>query len=235
MDTESHVPEAPGDCQRASARDEALIRFAEERVDIRHERRDPASPAVVVQALGDGLGFAHPLQRPPGFTEIVQDWPQVETDVEGLLQGGRALWQRLENTQCLIESGESFLRRRPGRRPEPGLSEIVHRLLTQFTPERVMGEPLDLLPDAIPIQRLDRADDPRVQLPASVMQETAIGHLVSERMLEGVLEVGIEPGLVDELGGLQTVESAPERIVREVGDRLEEWPRHVLADDRGEL
>ena len=43
------------------------------------------------------------------------------------------------------------------------------------------------------------------------------------------------PRLVDELGGLQAVERAAERLVRQLGDRLEQGERHVLADDGGDL
>jgi hypothetical protein len=38
-----------------------------------------------------------------------------------------------------------------------------------------------------------------------------------------------EPGRVEKLGSLQVVESAPERLVWELGDRLEERERYVLV------
>ena len=69
-DAESQVPEAPGDLQRAGAGHERLVQLAEQRVDVRHESADPASPAVVVQPLGEGLGLAQALQHPPDFTEL---------------------------------------------------------------------------------------------------------------------------------------------------------------------
>ena len=40
---------------------------------------------------------------------------------------------------------------------------------------------------------------------------------------------------MDELGGLQVVESATERLVRQFGDRLQQYPRHVLADNGTDL
>jgi hypothetical protein len=79
-----------------------------------------------------------------------------------------------------------------------------------------MGEPLD------------RVDDPRVKLAATFLQEAPVRDLVSERVREGVLEIRIEPGLVEELGGLQVVESATERLVRQAGDRLEQYTRRDL-------
>ena len=85
------------------------------------------------------------------------------------------------------------------------------------------------------MERLDRVDDPRVKLAATLLQQAAVRDLVRERVLEGVLEIRKEPGLVEELGGLQVVEPATERLVRQLGDRLEQRERHVLADDGGDL
>ena len=90
---------------------------------------DPASPAVVVQPLGKDLGLAQALQRQPDFTELVQHRPQLEADLEGLLQRGLAFRQRLDGTQRLLEPGPGVLERRPRRRLESRLPEIVDRLL----------------------------------------------------------------------------------------------------------
>ena len=54
-------------------------------------------------------------------------------------------------------------------------------------------------------------------------------------MLEGVFEIRKQSDFVDELGGLQVVESATERLVRQLGDRLQQRERNVLADDGGGL
>jgi hypothetical protein len=54
-------------------------------------------------------------------------------------------------------------------------------------------------------------------------------------VLEGVGEIRIEPGLDEELGGLQAIEAAVERVVGDVGDGPEEGEQHVLADDARRL
>jgi hypothetical protein len=95
-DADAQVPEAPSDLQRAGAGHERLVQLAEIVVNIRHERVDAAASAVVVQPLGEGLGLAQEFQLPPAFTELVQHRPQLEADLEALLQCGRALPQRLE-------------------------------------------------------------------------------------------------------------------------------------------
>ena len=138
-DAELQVSEALGDLQRAGPGRERLVQLAEQRVDVRHERADPASAAVVVQPLGESLGLAQALQRPPDFTELVQHRPQLEADLEGLLQRGLALRQRIEDAERLLEPDPGVRERRPRGRLESGLPEIVHRLLPQLAPERRDG------------------------------------------------------------------------------------------------
>ena len=77
-----------------------------------------------------------------------------------------------------------------------------------------MSEPLDLLAEAIGVGPLDRVDDPRVKLAATLLQQSTVRDFMRERVLEGVLEIRKEPGLVKELGCLQAIESATERPVR---------------------
>ena len=62
-----------------------------------------------------------------------------------------------------------------------------------------------------------------------------VRHLVRERVLERVLEVRKEPGLVEELRGLQVRELGAHLVLRRVGDGQEQRHGHVLADDGGGL
>jgi hypothetical protein len=57
-DAKSQVPEAAGHLQRASASHESFVELAKIVLDVRHERADPASPPIVVQALGEGFGLS---------------------------------------------------------------------------------------------------------------------------------------------------------------------------------
>ena len=79
------------------------------------------------------------------------------------------------------------------------------------------------------------SDDPSVEVTAPVGEEAPVGHLMRERVLEGVLEVGEEARLVDELGRLKVSQPATERLLVLVRDRLEESEGNVLPDDRGNL
>src|SRR6185369_17498368 len=98
-----------------------------------------------------------------------------------------------------------------------------------------MREPLGVFAEAIPVEDLDCVHDPRVQLASTVLQQSAVRYLMRERVRERVFEVRKQPGLVEELGRLQPVESGTEHLVRKRGDRLEERKRDILADDRGDL
>src|SRR5258708_6551881 len=99
-----------------------------------------------------------------------------------------------------------------GEDPEPQVAQAPGKL------QRAGAE-------TISVERLDRVNEPRVQRPAPLLQQAAVRDLMRERMLERVLEIRKQPGLVEELGGLQAIEPATERLVREIGDRLEQCER----------
>ena len=88
-----------------------------------------------------------------------------------------------------------------------------------------------MLAEAIPVERLDRVDDPGMKLAATLLQQSSVRDIVRERVREGILKIRIEPGLIEEVARLQVIESATECLVRELGDRLEQRERQVLAYD----
>src|SRR4029077_8184648 len=102
-------------------------------------------------------------------------------------------------------------------------------------PGRVRGEPLDLLAEAITVEALDGLHDPDVEVAAPAEEEAPVGHLVGERMLEGVLEIGEDARLVEELGRLKLTQPATDRLFLLVRYRQKEGQREVLPDDRGNL
>src|SRR5262245_59915426 len=79
----------------------------------------------------------------------------------------------------------------------------------------------------------NQADHPSSLIAASACSSQK--RMSISRYIEGVLEIWIEPGLVKELGPLQAVEAATERLVRQLGDRLEQRERHILAHHGGHL
>ena len=65
-----------------------------------------------------------------------------------------------------------------------------------FSPERVVGEPLDVLGLAIGVEGLNSHYDPGVEQPAPFVEQAAVGDLMSEGVLERVLQVREEARLV---------------------------------------
>jgi hypothetical protein len=51
-------------------------------------------------------------------------------------------------------------------------------------------------------------DELGVQRPATLVEQAPVGHLVGQRVLERVLEVGKEPRFVEKLGSLQMSQGA---------------------------
>ena len=104
--------------------------------------------------------------------------------------------------------------------PDPGLPAIGHGFVPQFAPHGVVGQPFDLVGEAIGIEPFDGLDNARVQRPSPLLEQAAIGHLMGEGMLKGVLPLGEQARLIEELSSLELSQTAVQRFLREVGDGL---------------
>src|SRR5262245_42796902 len=107
-------------------------------MDVRHERTNPASPSVVVQSVSKALGLTQALECLANLPAQCKHRPKIEANLEGVLQRGLALRLCLQDIQSLLEPALSVLERRARGRLEPGLVEIVHRLLPRLTADGVM-------------------------------------------------------------------------------------------------
>ena len=89
----------------------------------------------------------------------------------------------------------------------------------------MVGDPLDVLSEAIRVERLECVDDPAVQHAPSLLNEARVGHLVGQRVLEHVFDAREQARLVEdlvqELARLKMGETAPQDIVGQLGHRLE--------------
>ena len=103
----------------------------------------------------------------------------------------------------LLEVGERLPIGRALKRPGPGLPAIADRFVPQGPAQRMVGKALHLFIQAVRVELLDRGHNLRVKLAVPVAEQAAVGHLMGECMLEGVLQVREELRLVDELGFLQ--------------------------------
>jgi hypothetical protein len=71
----------------------------------------------------------------------------------------------------------------------------------------MVGQAVDLLGQTVSGKRLEGLDDAGMQRPPPLLQETLVSHLMGERMLKGIFDLGEEARLIQELGSLQMREA----------------------------
>src|SRR3990172_666671 len=173
----------------------------------------------------------NPLMVSKGEEHIAKLAPEIDVAFDGF-SGFR---ETPERDQRLFEARRRLTVSRTRGRLGTGLAEIRHGLSPKLTPEGVVGQPFHMLDQAVGKESLNRLDDPRVEGPAPLLEQAPVGHLVGEGVLEGVLEVGKEARLVEELARLEMAETPAKLLLRKLGDHLEEGKRYILAHDRGSL
>jgi hypothetical protein len=141
----------------------------------------------------------------------------------------------LKRGQGLLEERDGFAVGRSRPRLLSRLTQVGHRAVPQGPAHRMVGQPLDVLDQAVAVDRLDRFEDPGVEDALAILEEAPVHDLVGQRMLEGVLGLGEEPRLVEKLGRLKAGQAGAELFLRQIGDGEEEGERHVASDDRGRL
>ena len=77
----------------------------------------------------------------------------------------------------------------------------------------MVSQPLGLLANAIGREALDDLDNPRVERPPALLEKAAVCDLVCQGMPEGVLQIGEEAHLVEQLGGLESGQPVPQRVL----------------------
>ena len=200
-----------------------------------HEGGDPREPVLVAERPGEHLRRVEVLPHARQFAERVERVPEVEVDVDGQLGRLPGLGEAAEGPERLLQVGDGLAVGGPRHGPEPRLAEVRDRLLPQLPAQGVVGQPLGLLGDALGREPLEGLGDAGVQGALPVVEQPPVRDFVRKRVLERVLEVRKEPGLVEELRGLQVGELGAHLGLRRVGNGQEQRHGHVLADDRGRL
>ena|SRR6516165_10078150 len=95
-----------------------------------------------------------------------------------------------------------------------------------------MGEPFDLLAEPISIKLFDCIDDSCMDVAAAFVEQPAIGDVVSERVLEGVLQVRKDLSGVEKLGRLQIVQQAPKPLLCQPANGVQLRERDVVPNYR---
>jgi hypothetical protein len=110
--------------------------------------------------------------------------------------------QVLKNREGLLESGYGLAECGAFKRPSACLSTVHYGFVPHFSSHSMMGEPLNLINYLLATECFKRLDYPLMQYPAPSLEQTAVGHLMGQGMLERVDAFGKEAGLVENLGGL---------------------------------
>jgi hypothetical protein len=71
----------------------------------------------------------------------------------------------------------------------------------------MVGQAVHVLGQPLPGECLEGLHDPGVQAAPPLLEETAVGHLMGEGMLEGIGALGKQAGLIEELGSLEVVQA----------------------------
>src|SRR5262249_53948386 len=113
-----------------------------------------------------------------------------------------------------------------------GLPEIVHCLLLQLGPDRVMGEPLDLLAEPVGVQLFYGIHDARVDVATALVEHSSVGDVVGEGVLEGVLQVRKELCRIEKFSSLQLVEQTAKLVLCKPTNCMQEGEWGVVSNYR---
>jgi hypothetical protein len=186
----------------------ALVVVATDQALDHHEGGDPREPALVAERPGEHFRLVEEVLYARPIAKRLERAPEVQVDVDGQLGRLPALGETAKGPERLLQVGNGFAIGGPRHGPQPRLAKIGDRLLPQLPAQGVMGQPLGLLADPLGSKPLDGLGDAGVQGALPVVEQPPVRDFVSERVLERVLEVRKEPGLVEELRGLEASESS---------------------------
>ena len=120
----------------------------------------------------------------------------------------RCLWQMRQGAERLLEAPHGLTVGRPRHGLLPRLSAVCQGLVPYFAPQGMVCQAFHLLGQLVPGERFESLDDASMQHPPPLLEQTAVGHLVREGVLEGVLALGKESSLIEKLGRLEVRQPA---------------------------
>ena len=183
---------------------------------LRHLGRHPSHLQRIAQGLCQGLRRTEMRGHLAEFGEWHQCSTQGEAHVERLRAPRPTLRTMGQGEQRLLEgehrlpdwlSAGRLCCRRPGNRLRP---------CPRLTAQGVLGQSFYLLRAPVPREPLQGLDNACVQPPPPLLQQAPVGHLMGQGMLEGIVPLGEEARLVEELGRLEMRQAtiAPPRAAR---------------------
>src|SRR5262245_51819997 len=102
---------------------------------------------------------------------------------------------------------------RPCQALLPCLPAVCQSLVPHLAPQGMMRQAFDLLSHPVPGERLQSLDDTGMQHPPPLLKQAAIGNLMRQGMLEGVLAFREELCLIEKLCRLQVREPAMQGVL----------------------
>ena len=215
---------------------QGLLRIAQP-----HEQRGqmgggPPEPSPVPQGLGEGFGLAQVGENASKVAKHNEGRAQVEPDIDGLLVRVVTVGQMPQGQEGMLIGDHRLPIGRLRCRAQASLPAVPQGLVPHLSPHGMVGQAFDLLGHAVSGERLQGLDNAGMQHPASpLQQQTAVGHLVRQGMLEGVLGLGEQAGLIQELCRLEVRQAAVEHGLGHVRNGLEQGEGHVRANHGGGL
>src|SRR5262245_21226851 len=161
--------------------------------------RDLSQPTMVVESHREGFRLTQSRQAPRILTERAEGRAQGKSQIDSLLTCGACLWQMRQGTECLLKIPTGLAMRRTRHGLFPRLLTVGQSLIPHLTPESVVREPFGLLYHLVPGERLQGLHNTGMEHAPPLLQETAIGYFVSERVLKCIFALGEQAGLIDKL------------------------------------
>jgi len=115
---------------------------------------------------------------------------QREAEIDGQRPGLTGLGQVREDLESLLEGGHRLAKRGVVAGPGAGRLVVGAGLVPHLAPQGMVRQAFDLLGHPVRREHLEDLDKAHVQPPPPLQQETAVGHLVRQGMLEGAFLLG---------------------------------------------
>jgi hypothetical protein len=164
-----------------------------------HPAQYPSQTGPVFERPGQDFGLAQQSEAPSILPQFDQREIQSEAELEGQHPGVTLLGQLCEGLEGLVEIGHGLTERGAVVGLGAGLLAVGHGFVPHLTPQGMVRQAFDRLGHPLGRQRLESFDNACMQHPPSLLQEAPVGHLVRQGVREGVVRVGEQPGLIQEL------------------------------------
>jgi hypothetical protein len=195
---------------------------------------------LIVQLLGECCGLAEEVEAPSGLPKCKERRVKIDAEIDALREEVTLHGETLGSEECLLKTGHGLPKGWPRHGLLPRLSAVCQGLVPHLAPQSMVGQPFDLvrsaprshLGHAVPSERFEGLDNAGMQRPPPFLEKAAIGDLVRQGVLEGVLALGKEARLIEELSGLEVGEAPLQTRFGQLGNGLQEEGGHLVPDDR---